>query len=424
MEHLMTPARKENILKVLAEVDRVKKGKRDYLYPANKLGMTDAGGLAFAATDTFAVGDTIYTEWADAEKALDGLRAAGDDDAAIRPLGKEGSLPLSRVAEGQLAERLGIPIKYVDALRCKENADLAAHNFRVLLGRSAQRFLVRTLDGKVRAVLSNAYRVLDNADVFLAAAETLQKADAQIWHARLSDDSFELFAVSKTIAGEVASSGSYQSQSYGWWNQGGGAKQGAEGFALNDRPVGDKDVHYAAVRISNSETGRGGLHVTPTVLRAVCNNSVVIGKTVSSIHLGRRKEEEGLVYAADTVQSESQTAWLKLRDTIKTCFDAGRFAAYVDCLNGLTKEGLGEQPQLVVERVANQLEIPEERRAAILQALFQSNDLTRFGLVQAVTFQAHAADEAGRPEEASALEEAGGKLVEMPAEAFGRLLLA
>lgn len=42
-------------------------------------------------------------------------------------------------------------------------------------------------------------------------------------------------------------------------------------------------------------------------------------------------------------------------------------------------------------------------------------------VVQAITYQAHAADEAGDTEEASLMEEIGDRLVEMPAREFAGL---
>jgi hypothetical protein len=262
----------------------------------------------------------------------------------------------------------------------------------------------------VRAVLSNAYKVLDNYDVFDVAAGVLQEAQAQVWHARLGDDGFELFAVSKTIAGEVASSGHYQGQAHGWWRQGGSDDNTPANFARGDAPITEKDTHYAALRISNSETGRGGLHVEPVVLRALCNNSVVVGKKMSAIHLGRRQEEEGLVYQADTLQAEKSAA----------CFDPEKFAAYIRKLNGLTQEKL-DKPEAVVQALTEEHGLSEDRRQGILRCLFQSDDLSRYGLVQATTFQAHAADEAGDTEEASLMEEIGGRLVEMSAREFAGL---
>lgn len=408
----------EKIMETIARVQAMKASKRDYIYPATKLGMDDDGRIVFAGTDTFKVGERVYTEWPDAEAALNELQRQAPE-SRIEPLGRQGAIPLSRTAESQLAAKLGIPLRFVDALREGGHKDLAAHNFRTLLGRATDtKYLVRTLEGRCRAVLSNSYKVLDNMDVFLAAADTLQAAGADLWNARVWDDGgrFEVFAVSKNVTGAVKSSEAYNTQVHAWWTANGSKYPGMYG-----KDDGGLDVHFAAMRLTNSETGQGGVNVTPCVLRAVCRNTSVVGTAISSVHLGRRKEEEGLVYAEDTQAAEARTTFLKLRDTIKTVFDQVKFQAYIDRLNGIAREPLGK-PQEVVAAVAAEYGIGDERAAAILQSLFESRDLTRFGLVQAVTVQAHVCDEAADAASASGMEEVGGALTNMSRERFAALV--
>ena len=56
---------------LVAEITRQKLARRDYIYSANKLEVDDEGRLVFAGSQTFQVGDRVYTEWADAEAAAD-----------------------------------------------------------------------------------------------------------------------------------------------------------------------------------------------------------------------------------------------------------------------------------------------------------------------------------------------------------------
>jgi hypothetical protein len=419
-EHFSTTASANRVLEVIQRIEGMKKSKRDYIYPANKLGMDDDGRLVLAGSDSFKVGDRVHTEWADAEAALNELQRT-QPEAKIEPLGKAGALPLSRSAETQLAAKLDIPLRYIDKLRENAHGDLAATNFRTLLERAdKKKILVRTLEGRCRAILSNSYKTIDNMDVFLAAAETLQQAGADIWNARVWDDGgrFEMFAVSKTITGAVKSSEAYNRDLHSWWTANGDKHPNMYG-----KDQGGLDAHFAAMRLTNSETGRGGANVTPCVLRAICSNTMVIGTAVSAIHLGRRREEEGLVYAEDTQASEAQTVFLKLRDTIKGVFDPVKFQAYIDTLNGIAGEKLGE-PEKVVAAVAVECGFTDERRSAILRSLFESRDLTRYGLAQAVTAQAKVCDEASEYEEASGLEAAGGYIAEMSRHKFAELVRA
>jgi hypothetical protein len=163
-------------------------------------------------------------------------------------------------------------------------------------------------------------------------------------------------------------------------------------------------------RVSNSETGQGGLSVAFGIWRSACNNGVVLGKQLGQVHLGRQKGEEGLIYSNETNESESKTIWLKTRDAIKTAFNAERFQQYIQKLNGLAQIDL-KDPIVAVDNVVKAFEIPEDRKAKILASLFGSRDLTQYGLVQAITAQAHELD-ASNPEEASHFEEVGGQLIE------------
>lgn len=391
-EHMGLTFDPDAIVQTVAELERMKAAKRDYVYPAKRLGYDTEGRLVLAGAQ-FKVGDRCYTEWADAEKASD------ESGMPLEHILTGGALPLSRRAERQLATRLGYEnlLRYTDALRNAGHTDLVSINWQTLLERSEDRFLVRTLDGKVRAVLSDRYKLLDNADLFFASAETFAEVSADIWKARLWDDGgFELFAVAGHIKGEVRTDRTFDPGD-GWQSR----WYGQPG-----------DTHNAAVRIQNSETGEGGLHVRLAILRRVCCNFNVWGRGISTIHLGRSREEEGLILSDATREKEAELVWLKVRDAIRTAFNEEKFKEYIDRLNGLTQTRITE-PEKSVENVVKAFALSAERKEMILRNLLTSRDLTRYGLVQAVTQTAHERDEAQDHGAASALEEIGGKLVEM-----------
>lgn len=374
----------------LAEINRVKFAKRDYIYPASQLSMRDDGRIVLGATQAFQVGDRTYTEWKDAELAADCA------DVPVVPIGTTGALELTRHAEQQLATRLGIPLKFIDSLRTREHSPLAAHNFTTLLaGETDTRFLVRTLDGRARAILSNSYRVVDNYDLFFGAAETLQTAGATIWNARIWDNGFEMMAVDTALSAEVIRQ----------FDDAGGRYHHAE-FG--------PDIHNAAIVIRNSETGAGAASVEFGALRAVCNNTVIFGKSLGLVHLGKRNDAEGLIkYKEDTLEAEGKTLALKVRDAITSAFDRETFTAHINRLSNLTAVKI-EKPEVTVAKIGELFNFTEERRAKVLAELFKSRDLTQFGAVQAVTWQAHEAP----AEEASRLERAGGEIAEMDPKKF------
>ena len=400
------------IATAVARIEALKRQRRDYLYPAARLGMAGGKlvltGKAFRVTtpdaDPNASTGPYFTEWADAEAAAD---ATG---GRIVPMEGGAAIALNPTAEGQLADKLSVPVKFARHLR-DHHPDLLDHTVTTLLARDERRFLLRTLatDGGAvaRAVLSDGYKVMDHSDLFFAAAEEFGNLKVSIQKARLwgDGDRFELFAFAPHIAGQVRLDRPYDPGD-GWMSRWKGS---------------DGDVQNAAIRISNSETGEGGLTVRPAILTRVCANFCIWGSAVSQIHPGKKREEEGLVLSEDTRVLEAELVWKKVRDAIRTAFNPALFRDYIDKLNRATTQVVPD-PERAVDSVVRAFSITEERKAAILARLVGFGDKSRYGLVQAVTYAAHEADRLGRPVEASRLEEVGGELLGMADTGFAALV--
>ena len=103
------------------------------------------------------------------------------------------------VANDQIAERTGIPIKYFD--RMLENAPaLLEANVRHWFAEQPERRMVRTLDGKARAFLSDRYRRIDNEEVAEAVLPILLDSGDDI-RIESADDSL---ATSRTFSPDCA----------------------------------------------------------------------------------------------------------------------------------------------------------------------------------------------------------------------------
>ena len=74
------------------------------------------------------------------------------------------SYAVSEVAHRQIAERLNIPYKYYERMRL-DYPELLDQNINGWLARSPEKRMLRTLDGKLRAFLSDRYRRLDNLEL-------------------------------------------------------------------------------------------------------------------------------------------------------------------------------------------------------------------------------------------------------------------
>ena len=183
--------------------------------------------------------------------------------AFASPEGDEMEFGIRPIAHGQIADKCGIPKRYYD--RMQEDAPM-------LLGTNVNHWLpqkearmVRTLDGNVRAVLSDRFRTLDNADLFFAAASTFKEVGAQIVRADLSEGRFYMRAINPHF----------------------------------EAPIKHGDTLVGGVTVSNSEVGHGTMKVEQFGLRVACMNGMIGESVFKKIHLGERMEVG--IYQADTI---------------------------------------------------------------------------------------------------------------------------
>jgi hypothetical protein len=242
---------------------------------------------------------------------------------------------------------------------------------------------------------------IDNIDLFYCAAQKLDAVGAEIWQMRLTDNRFEILAVAKSVSGLVR--GDRPDGLHNWTRTGG-------------------DLQYAALRITNSETGGGASNVEASVMTEICSNFAVLGKTLRRVHLRSAAESDGLVDSTESQYHESKAVWLKIGKAIETVFNPEKFQAYIDAMNGATQQLLGDKVQQTTENVVKAFEISDDAKDQIIQKLFESHDYTRYGLAQAVTFTAHVLDRNGDAETASDMEVIGGEVMKMNDKEFAQYI--
>lgn len=407
----------ERIRKIIPELNRQKETKRDFIAGAPRLTIEAHGDelrLRMDGVQTFRLAKSgrTFATWVEAE-------TNAEPGESITPIDSTGDMPLTNTALRQLCTACNLPKDTADRFAKEGQAHLAASILteRMRLPRRGVdeekadafggKYLVRTLDNRCRAVLSPSYRILDSVDLFFNAYEEMEKAGAELWQMRLWDDGFQMLGVAKGISGNVTTDRTFDP---------------GDGWDSRWANLGD-DTQYAAISITNSETGGGSLNIAPAIMRRVCCNFNIWAKVFRGIHLQRARSEEGMIYSAETEAAESRTVWLKVRDAVKTVFDKEKFQAYIDRLNGAAKLALGAKVEETTMNVLKDVQIPEDRKAAILRNLLESRDYSRYGLVQAVTWQAHAEDKSGNESVAHDLEELGGDLVHMPDNQFRSMLV-
>ena len=162
-----------------------------------------------------------------------------------------GVTPLAR---RQLADKLKIPYAYFERMR-EEQPVLLDRNVNTWLQSEDDRRMLRTLDGQVRAVLSDRYRRLDNYDLAESVLPILQQLpELRFESVELTDTRMYLKCVTPRLSYEMAPG----------------------------------DVVQAGVVISNSEVGQGTLSVQPLLFRLVCLNGLIAAdRSLRKTHVGR-----------------------------------------------------------------------------------------------------------------------------------------
>jgi hypothetical protein len=313
-----------------------------------------------------------------------GFRAE-DGRAALELHNHDGvtSFPLRETAHQQLAERLEIPKAYYD--RMKEHAPrLLGESVRYWLERSDRQYLVRTLDGRARAVLSDRYRVLDNDDLANVALPVLIEHGFEVVSAEITERKFYLKATTPRIRAEV--------------------KRG--------------DVVQAGVVISNSEIGQGTLKIEPLLFFLVCTNGLVMPEaSMRRQHVGRSLgdlEAAERYYRDETRRADDAAFWMKVRDVLRGTLREPAFASYLERLRGAAADPIAADPVEVVEVTARRYRLADPERNAVLRHFLGGHngrpELNRYGLMQAITRASQDLDDYDR---ASELEQLGGQVIEL-----------
>lgn len=337
-----------SLVDMAKEIERRKASKRDFVADTRKL-------------EVASTGDKIVLQNGNA------------------PLGEFGIRPY---AHRQLGEHLQIPAKFYDRLRAK-HPDVLAHTVNQLLQREPSRQMVRTLDGDMRAFLSDRYRPLDDSDLAEAVLpELLSMQDLRIESTQFTETRMYIKAVFPRIQTEV--------------------RKG--------------DVVQSGIVISNSEVGAGSLQVVPMVFRLVCLNGMIAADYGQRrYHVGRRAEGDSEsafeLFSDVTKRLDDAALWSKVRDTVRGVLKADVLTRIVERMREATEQRLEGSIEQIVEVTAQRFAYSETAKTGILRHLIEGADLTRYGLMNAITRQSQDEEDY---ETATKMEADGGALIELP----------
>lgn len=353
----------KSLVELATEVERQRESKRDFVGPTSDLEMRS-------------------------------FRYTTVDSSGVYPILRVGdsSFQIDSTAHAQIADRLSIPKKYYDRM-LSESPDLLAENVNHWFQTKSEKRLVRTLDGNVRAFLSDRYRPLDNDLVCQFLIPTLGELGVEIESCEITHRKLYIKVVLPSLSREIK--------------------------------VGD--VVQAGLVASNSEIGQGTVSLLPMLKRLICVNGMVINEFgLRKYHLGKalgQVESEGISewFQTDTIQADNKAFVLKLRDAVRGILTEDVFTRITDRMIEATGVEIQGDPEKVIEVVKERLDLTEVEGGNVLRHLIKGGDLSMWGVANAVTAEANQASDYDR---ATELESLGGKLIELPKEDWKEILAA
>jgi len=316
---------------------------------------------------------------------LDMLNDAGDEQL---------TLDVSDAAARQMGEKVGIPAKYFDKMKDRA-PELLSANVNHWFTNAPKAQLVRTwkggfvaddsidtINGTMRAFLSDKYQRIDNIDVATTVLPVLlDKAKGlDIVSCDITENKMYIKAVLPSMQSDVK--------------------------------VGD--TVQAGVWITNSEIGKGMFEVAPFIYRLVCLN----GQKVNDARFGRRhlgsrtdvSDNTFRVLSDETLKADDHAFLLKARDVVSAAFDERLFESNVNKLRDTTERKIEGNPVKAIEVLGKSCGLLQHEQSGVLRNLIEGADLSQYGLIQSVTAYSQ---EVNTYDRASELEELGGKLVDL-----------
>lgn len=298
-----------------------------------------------------------------------------------------GTFQLNELAEGQLANKLGIPKQYYD--RVGEFPGLRETNVNTLLNADPRKRMVRTMEGTARAFLSDSYKPMDNLPILTGVLQALDGSEhrnnIQVRSSNMTDQKMYLQISFPALRGAV---------------------------------VPGDDVEYG-ICITNSETGCGSVDVSSMIWRLVCSNGMVTSSVMKKRHVGRRAEnsDDYSIYRNDTIMADINAFRLKFRDVMAATITDLAFRQQLNLLREAAGD-MVERPETAVKNVTKHYSLADTDSELILSNMVHEGNLNRYGIANGITALAHRIE---NPDRQFEVERIGHDLITMKTEAFHKI---
>lgn len=301
----------------------------------------------------------------------------------------------------QIAGRLQINWKYYNRL-LEDHKDMVIYNVNQLFEREPQTRLLRTLDGKARAFLSDRYRTIDNDEVLEQVLPPLVTGDIDttLLSSNVGENKMYLKVLfnDDNLAQEI-------------------------GKTANGTP----DIVRPGIVISNSETGMGSMDLDGFFYRDFCLNGCVFGKrdifNFNRRHVGGKLKTAGdgfEVFSDETKRKQNELIVAEMADAMTALTNPENVQKMGDTLREAANTAAVKSPFAAVDTLAKEItNIREADKESILENLMTDRDYTKWGMLNAVTKIANSDDV--DYERACELEDIGAQILSMNLRQWNRI---
>lgn len=307
-----------------------------------------------------------------------------------------GSGPLERLeitehAHRQIAGRLQIPWKFYFRM-LEDHPDIVIDSVNKLFEREPGTRLLRTMDGKLRAFLSNRYKRIDNDEVLSSALPAIVKGDLEttLLSSQVTD---------RNLYVKCLLTGDEMQQEIGMTRD------------------GTPDIVRPGFILKNSEIGTGSLSVSAFFFRSFCHNGCVFGKTdafeFKRTHLGGALIEGAAfeVLSDKSKKLEDEAILSQVNDVMHAIATPEFVDMMGNKLRSLKEGDTIKNPVPAIELLAKENSLTQGEADRVLQNLIEDRDYSRWGVVNAVTKVANT--DAVSYDRASDLEVLGSRLIDI-----------
>jgi len=296
----------------------------------------------------------------------------------------DGMFEMNPVAHRQIASVNRIPNDYYNRMR-ESSEPLAAYSVNHFMQQSERRHMVRTIDGKAGAVVSDSFLRLDNEIIAQAVLPVLHN-NPNVTPLGLAFTDLRMHM--KMLFNDME-------------------------FDI----TGKGDLVKAGISMTNSEVGFGSFNMQGFFYRSFCDNGCVFGKTDMGLNFTRRhlgsKQDVGVqgVFSQATMNHHMKAIMSSATDIMAYISSRDAMEKMAQTLRETTQGAQIAPTHIVqgVEVLGKQYGLTQGERALAVGNLIENNDFSRWGVLNSFTKVANNLefDRAGE------LEAVGGKIIDL-----------